>query len=162
MDDRSDGLRRPKSAPRVEIFTGSGRRRWDDALKARIVAESLEPGAVVTDVARRHGCRPQQVHDWRRLARQGLIDGRETATRAAQSPAQFVPLIADIGARGVSPLDNGAPPRASRERGALTIEIEGAVVHVRDQLGLALLTEVFAALRQSRVGEDRLQKGRSC
>jgi Transposase len=36
-------------------------------------AESLEPGAVVTDVARRHGCWPQQVHDWRRRARFGPV-----------------------------------------------------------------------------------------
>nr|WP_276558925.1 transposase [Bradyrhizobium elkanii] len=32
-----------------------------------------EPGAVVTDVARRHGCQPQQVHDWRRRARLGPV-----------------------------------------------------------------------------------------
>ncbi|WP_333927161.1 transposase, partial [Bradyrhizobium sp. CCBAU 11361] len=38
-------------------------------MKSQIAAESLEPGAVVTDVACRHGCRPQQVHDWRRRAR---------------------------------------------------------------------------------------------
>jgi transposase-like protein len=38
------------------------------ALKAQIVAESLQAGAVVTDIARRHGCRPQQVHDWRHRA----------------------------------------------------------------------------------------------
>lgn len=43
---------------------GDGRRRWPDEVKAQIVTESLEPGAVVTHVARRHGCRPQQVHDW--------------------------------------------------------------------------------------------------
>ncbi|WP_373291631.1 transposase [Bradyrhizobium guangdongense] len=68
MDDHSDDIRRPLS-PRIEVYAGAGRKRWPDGLKAQIAAESLEPGAIVTDVARRHGCRPQQVHDWRRRAR---------------------------------------------------------------------------------------------
>ena len=39
---------------RIEVLTGPGRRRkWSDDDKARIVAETLEPGAVVTEVARR-------------------------------------------------------------------------------------------------------------
>jgi len=71
MDDQSDGFGRYGS--RIEVFAVSGRKRWDDETKARIVSESLEPGAIVTHVARRHGCRPQQVHDWRRLARQGEL-----------------------------------------------------------------------------------------
>ena len=39
---------------RIEVLTGPGRRRkWSDDDKARIVAETAEPGAVVTEVARR-------------------------------------------------------------------------------------------------------------
>ena len=40
---------------RFEVFTGSGRRRdWSADDKARIVAESFEPGTTVSAVARRH------------------------------------------------------------------------------------------------------------
>ena len=60
MDDHSDDIRRPL-LPRIEVYAGAGRKHWPDDLKAQIVAESLEPGAIVTAIARRHGCRPQQV-----------------------------------------------------------------------------------------------------
>jgi transposase len=50
-----------------------GNRRWPNELKARIVAESLQPGARVIDVARRHGVIAHQLSDWRRQARQGLL-----------------------------------------------------------------------------------------
>ncbi|OYX50007.1 MAG: hypothetical protein B7Y90_05740, partial [Alphaproteobacteria bacterium 32-64-14] len=60
MDDRSDDIRQA-SPRRVEVYSGSGRRRWADDLKAQIVLDSLVPGAVVAEVARRHGCHAQQV-----------------------------------------------------------------------------------------------------
>ena len=60
------------SAPRgrVEIRSGVGRRRrWSDAEKGRIVAESFTPGAVVSEVARRHEISPQHLFAWRKAAR---------------------------------------------------------------------------------------------
>jgi transposase len=53
-------------------ITGTGRRRrFPDDYKALILEETLAPGAVVSEVARRHGLTPRQVFTWRRQARQG-------------------------------------------------------------------------------------------
>src|SRR4051794_41484182 len=98
MDDHSDDIRRPLP-PRIEVYAGAGRKRWPDDLKAQIAADSLEPGAIVTDVARRHGCRPQQVHDWRRRARSGQL-----VLPTAAGALSFVALVS-----GSSPSAAAAP-----------------------------------------------------
>ena len=142
MDDHSDDLRRPQ-APRIEVYAGVGRRRWDDDLKARIVADSMEPGAIVTHVARRHGCRPQQVHDWRRKARQGLLalPGAMPSSVTHHEP-MFVPLLAAAPA--------GPPSKPPKGRAEIMIEVDGVVVHVHGRPGGEALFDVFAALRNTR------------
>jgi transposase len=68
---------------RVEVLTGPGRRRkWSDDDKARIVAETLEPGAVAAEVARRWQICPQQVFTWQREMRAG-----------AAARLDFVPIV---------------------------------------------------------------------
>jgi transposase len=65
----SDAELLPKPVRRLEVFTGSGRRRaWTAERKARIVAESYESGETVSAVARRHRLTPQQLFGWRRVA----------------------------------------------------------------------------------------------
>jgi transposase len=63
-DDAKGGFRH------VEILTDPGRRRrWSAEEKARIVAETLEAGVRVADVARRWQLCPQQVFGLRMAAR---------------------------------------------------------------------------------------------
>ena len=78
------------SAPRgrVEIRSGVGRRRrWSNADKGRIVAESFAPGAVVSEVARRHEISPQHLFAWRKAARRGQL------ALPADEAAVFVPVM---------------------------------------------------------------------
>ena len=66
---------------RVEILTGPGRRRrWSAGEKARIVAETLVPGARVSEVARRWQVCSQQVFGWRRAMHQDLPSVPRTTT----------------------------------------------------------------------------------
>ena len=87
MDDVNDDAK-GGGFRRIEVLTGPGRRRkWSDDDKARVVAETLEPGAVVTEVARRWQISPQQVFDWRRQARIGA------AKEGVPAVPDFVPIL---------------------------------------------------------------------
>ena len=56
------------SMQRMEIVTGSGmcRRRFSRAMKEEIVAQTLDVGATVTEVARRHDVDRSLLYRWRR------------------------------------------------------------------------------------------------
>ncbi|TJZ83101.1 IS66 family insertion sequence element accessory protein TnpB [Paracoccus hibiscisoli] len=69
LDGSRDG-----GVSRLEVIEGpSGRRLRTKAEQARIAAESLVPGASVTDVAQRHGTTRWQIYDWRRKLRTGQL-----------------------------------------------------------------------------------------
>jgi transposase len=80
-----------ETVQRIEVITGGGerRRRWSDDEKAEAVEESLQPGMVVSQVARRRGLTPQQLFTWRREAREkaAASDGVPFAPRGTASAA---------------------------------------------------------------------------
>lgn len=122
-----------------------GYRRWPDAVKARIVAESFRPGVRVADVARRHELAPHQLSDWRRQARQGLLalpgDVMDELDGAAL-PA-FVPVSVDDDME-VS-LEDG-----TAAEGVVGIEIgDGVVVRVPGDVSAERAAALVRALRGS-------------
>src|SRR5262245_13438560 len=53
---------KPDTLERVEVIMGvCRRRRWPPEAKARVVMESLEKGAIISEVARHHGSRRQKL-----------------------------------------------------------------------------------------------------
>src|SRR6266508_3589149 len=51
---------------KVKSHSVGQRRAWSEALKRQMVAETLEPGASVSIVARRHDVNTNQLFKWRR------------------------------------------------------------------------------------------------
>jgi transposase len=124
---------------RVELLTGPGRRRrWSAEAKAQIVAETLVPGARVSEVARRWQVCSQQVFGWRRATRHDL----QTVSTQFSAPA-FVPIVTEA-----------IPPetveRAASAAPVIEVKLAGAVVRVvpgMDDAGR--LTTVLRAIRAS-------------
>ena len=61
------------TSERAVVNRGLPRRRRSVAERRRIVEETLEPGASVARVAQRHTVNANQVFNWRRLYRKGLL-----------------------------------------------------------------------------------------
>ena len=154
---------------RIELITGTGRRRqWSADDKARIVVESLKPGANVSEVARRHGLSPQQLFGWRRQARAVKEGAREAVGNApaglaapdpwrcprpssgrakprGRSPGPepaFAPVVGRACRRSPPPADTAMP-------GLIEIAIGDAIVRVRGQVETGLLIAVLRAVRRA-------------
>lgn len=108
------------------------RRRFSLEQKRTILVEACAPGAVISEVARRHGLLPAQVFKWRRLAALGVIGipgaselpsfvGVEVAADAGAeaAPAEFsVPVPAQA-------LPAKTEPWPVRRTGVIEIDLGG-------------------------------------
>ena len=161
------------------IVTEPGRRReWPAAEKARIIVESLTPGAVVSQVARRNGLSPQQLSCWRREARELFADdpsrwqratsvasdaNRSQATThcaaASQAPVTapaFVPVVVAPAPSGPTPPPKTPPPNGveagpridTSKAGAIEIVIGTIVVRVSGRVDADALQAVVDIVRR--------------
>ena len=112
---------------RIEVITGVGRRRrWTDEEKAWIVAESLDPAATVSAVARRYGLHASQLFVWR----------QQLAAPAAREAPAFVPVVVAQ--------DDPAPAEAA---GRIEIALGPAVVRVGADVDAAALRRMLEVVR---------------
>jgi transposase len=129
-----------RAVRRLEVINGAlGRRRWSAEAKARIVAESLAPGVVVSEVARRHDLLPQQLFAWRRQARQGRI-------ALPAEALSFVPVVADVSSSSGSSSETTAPLHAGPVE-VIEVALGGAVVRVPPGVDGKQLAKVLRAVR---------------
>ena len=121
---------------RVEVFTGpERRRRWSEEEKRAIVAASLAPGAVVSEVARRADVGAGQIYRWRKefgAVADGfapvLITAPEVVALAAEEPRTAAAPAIEIEFAGKS-LPSSSDPRVRvRIPGSVPAELAAAVV----------------------------------
>jgi len=113
---------------RVEVITGAPRRRrWSTAEKEAIVAKSLAPGAVTSEIALRYGLHRNQLYGWRREFRAAAV------ADAGVPGSDFVPIVAEN--------------RGGSDTAMIEIEIGGAIVRVGPGVDPVFLGEVMRLLK---------------
>jgi transposase len=148
---------------RIEVITGTGRRRrWSSDDKARIVEESLRPGANVSEVARHNGLSPQQLFSWRRAAHALFHEGADAtlADRTEDFPSprrrtdrqvrlsgsgEETPAFAPVVIAAASP---SSPPPLTAS-GTVEIAVGDTVVRVIGQVETSVLIAVLRAVRRT-------------
>jgi transposase len=131
LDGLSDG-----GVSRLEVIEGpTGRRRRTKAERARIAAESLVPGASVTDVARRHGTTRWQVYDWRKKLRTGQLVVPESVAA--------LPMFAELVVEGAA----AEMPAEMEVSTGVEIVVGDVVIRVGADADAVLLTRSIRAAR---------------
>ena len=135
------------------------RRRFSLEQKVAVLAEACAPGAVISDVARRHGLLPSQVFKWRRLAALGVIGipgaselpsfvAVEVAADPAAPPSTVSHPIGEGPAKRALPARTlSAESREERRSGVIEIELgAGRCVRVVGDVDADALRRVLDVL----------------
>jgi len=123
---------------RIEVITGPvRRRRWTADEKARILMESLAPGARISDVARRHNLNRGLLQAWRRQAM--------GAKPLGEPAAAFVPICCSDDVAS-APAALPMPQEPSAAPGVIDIELGRARVRVQGTVDADVLRLVLGHL----------------
>ena len=125
---------------------GRRRRRWSEAQKRQIVAETHEPGVSVPMVAQRYNLNANQIFRWRRLFRE---------LERAGGAGRFVPVVVEAApgqeavtaAIGAPPEEVGAEESPATGRMEIVLSDDHRVIVDRAVDGAAL-SRVIAVLER--------------
>jgi len=150
MADGVDGF-----VGRLDIVDRRGvHRHWSADMKARIIAESLQPGNQVAEVAQRYDLNASQLSHWRKQAREGriilpaeLMPAVPPLADTEPSEPAFVPLSI-AGEPTMPAVAPRAPETVKALTGIVSIEI-GAdlVVKVPDDVAVSRVAALVRAMR---------------
>jgi len=119
----------------MEVLEGpTGRRSWPREVKARIVAESFQPGVLVREVAERNGVAPQHLSAWRRQAKDGKL------VLNGDNVADFAMLVVED-EKIVSPTTTST----------IEIEADGVVVRLPKDAPADDIAEIIKAFRKASI-----------
>jgi len=129
-----------EAMPRIEIV-GERRRAYDAEFRARVVTESVAPGARVQNIAARYGVCPSLIYRWRRAV------GTE-ATGASAMHLFPVRIAATPDERPVTAEAHPSGATKARRTGLIEIELSGGVrVSVDEGVSVTALRRVISVLR---------------
>ncbi len=131
----------------VVSTVGEQRRPWRLEDKLRIVAETEQPGAVLSAVARQHAISRNLLRRWRDQARRGALAA--PALGAVFMPVQVTarPLGPDA-ARSAAALPEAPSEDAAATSGRIEVVLaDGTLIRVEAGVSLAALRRVVAILR---------------
>ena len=129
MADRSEQVSTTGLVDTKQQPSAAKRRQYSEALKRQMVAETQEPGASVSVVARRHDVNSNQLFRWR----------RQLLPKAAVESGAMVPV--EIAA-------DGDRPRRTDRDGVIEIVFGcGARVRLRGEVSSETLRQVIDLLR---------------
>jgi len=117
----------PSPVTRLEVISVGARQRWTPDRKRALVAETFEPGAKVSAVARRNGVATSLLFAWRKQLRDELAP----AVSAVEPTARFLPLA------------------IAAEASAATLELEmagGARLRITGRVDADLVAAIIKAL----------------
>jgi len=131
----------------IEVITSvQRRRRWSRAEKEQIVAAALEPGAVVSEVARAAGIHASQLFRWRQelcCSSQGAAENAPTFSAVMIAPASRVLS---------EPAATATPALAAPSAGSV-VEVEfasGARMRISGAVDPAMASAMIAALTNTK------------
>jgi len=122
----------------VEVLAGpTGRRKWPDSVKGRLVAESMVPGVSVREVAERNDIKPNRLSSWRGLAKRGVLVVPDLAG------ADFASVV--LNDTDTVPAIPTAPPCLN----SIELETGGVTLRLDVNTAVSRIAELVSALRSA-------------
>ena len=152
LDDSHQDSHQAGTYRRIELITGeTRRRRWTTEEKAEILAESFQPGASVSEVARRHGMNRGLLWTWRHEARKRAAAARQTFVPIRIVDETTPPTSVATERHEDAALETEARPDdtgAGSATGTIDIEMGGARVRLSGAVDAVALRQVLTHLRR--------------